>query len=201
MGTHFFKKKSIKMPKKYAREPAVKKNAVKARGADLRVSFKNTYNTARAVKGMVLKEAIKCLNACLDKKRCIPQRRFCGSTGRTAQAKEFGLTKGRWPSKSIKVVLGLLQNMLANANFNQLDAENLVISHAQINKAANGRRRTYRAHGRITPFLSHPCHVEMWCTLKDKNVEKEKKETSRVALSKVAAARARTKSRLAVGEK
>ena len=23
------------------------------------------------------------------------------------------------------------------------------------------RRRTYRAHGRINPYMSHPCHVEV----------------------------------------
>merc|ERR1711982_273195 len=89
-----------------------------------------------------------------------------------------GLTKGRWPTKSIKVVLGLVENMIANANTKQLDAENLFVSHVQINKAPNGRRRTYRAHGRITPFMSHPCHVEMWAAIKDQGVAKAKPPTS-----------------------
>merc|ERR1712080_635461 len=124
-------------------------------------------------------------------------RKFCGSQGRHAQAKEFGLTKGRWPTKSIKVVMGLLDNMVANANTKQLDAENLVINHVQINKAPNGRRRTYRAHGRITPFMSHPCHVEMWATLKQSDVAKEKKAADhKGALSKVSAARSRMRSKL-----
>ena len=56
--------------------------------------------------------------------------------------------------------------MLANANTKQLEADNLVISHVQVNRAQQGRRRTYRAHGRITPFMSSPCHVEMFATLK-----------------------------------
>lgn len=30
-----------------------------------------------------------------------------------------------------------------------LDAENLIVSHAQTNRAPKQRRRTYRAHGRI----------------------------------------------------
>merc|ERR1712166_71671 len=189
--------KSISMPKKYSREPAVKGKAVKAACTDVRTSFKNTFNTAKAVKNMGLKEAQKYLNACLNKQRCVPQRKFCGSTGRTGQAKEFGLTKGSWPTKSIKLVLGLVENMLANANFKQLDVEKLEIDHVQVNAAPNGRRRTYRAHGRITPFMSCPSHVEMWAVAKDKDVAKAKHTG---ALSRVQAARARTRQRLSAGE-
>jgi len=125
-------------------------------------------------------------------------RKFCGSQGRHAQAKEFGLTKGRWPTKSIKVVLGLLENMIANANTKALDAENLVVSHVQVNKAPNGRRRTYRAHGRITPFMSHPCHVEMWAAIRDQGVAKAKAPVT--GLSVVKQARNRVQQRLRQGE-
>merc|ERR1712146_29995 len=110
----------------------------------------------------------------------------------------MGLTKGRWPTKSIKIVLGLVQNMIANAHSKQLETENLVIAHAQINKAACGRRRTYRAHGRITPYMSHPCHVEMWANLKAASVAKEKR-THQGSLSRVQKARAMTRNRLAAG--
>merc|ERR1712224_488102 len=181
-----------------SREPPVKNNAVLAKGADLRVSFKNTYNTARAVRGMTLTAAKTYLTACLNKQRCIPQRRFCGSTGRTGQAKEWGTTKGRWPSKSIKIVLGLGENMLANANFKQLDAENSEITHVQVNTAPKGRRRTYRAHGRITPFMSNPCHVEMFASIKSADVAKEKRNDKK-GCTKVALARANLKNRLATG--
>jgi hypothetical protein len=78
-----------------------------------------------------------------------------------------------------------------------LDSENLEISHVQVNAAPNGRRRTYRAHGRITPFMSCPSHVEMWACARDKDVVKAKHAGS---LSKVQAARARTRQRLAKGE-
>merc|ERR1711862_864620 len=187
------------MPKKYAREPPVKKNAVKAKGTDLIVSFKNTYNTARAVRNMTLHDAKAYLNACLERQRCIPMRKYCGSQGRHAQAKEFGLTKGRWPTKSIKVVMGLVENMIANATTKTLDAQDLVINHVQINKAPNGRRRTYRAHGRITPFMSHPCHVEMWAQAKEAGVAKAKPSTS--GLSLVKQARSRAQGRLREGER
>lgn len=145
------------MPKKFAREPEVPDKgiyllnvAVKTCGSDIRAHFKNTYNTARALKGMDVKTAQKYLNQVLEQKRCIPYKRYAGATGRTAQAKEWGVTKGRWPEKSVKIVLNLLANLEANAKVKNLDAENLTLSHIQVNRAPKGRRRTYRAHGRIT---------------------------------------------------
>ena len=36
----------------------------------------------------------------------------------------------------------------------------------QVNQACHGRRRTYRAHGRINAYMSSPCHVEIILTEK-----------------------------------
>ena len=47
----------------------------------------------------------------LAQRRCIPYTKYYGGIGRTGQAKEFGKTLGRWPQKSVKVVLGLIQNL------------------------------------------------------------------------------------------
>jgi len=30
-----------------------------------------------------------------------------------------------------------------------------------VNRAPKMRRRTYRAHGRINPYMSSPCHIEV----------------------------------------
>jgi large subunit ribosomal protein L17e len=35
------------------------------------------------------------------------------------------------------------------------------------------RRRTYRAHGRINPYMSSPCHVELILTEKEGPVKAE----------------------------
>ena len=171
------------MTKKYSREPTTEKS-VKTRSNDTRVSFKNTYETARACQGMTIPTAIKYLEDVLEHKRCIPYRRFNGSMGRTAQAKEFGLVQGRWPQKSCKAVLNLLRNLEANANTKQYDLEKLVIEHVQVNRAQHGRRRTYRAHGRITRYLSTPCHIEMWATEKAENVKRDKDAKTGVVVGK-----------------
>jgi large subunit ribosomal protein L17e len=125
-----------------------------------------------AIKGMKLNKALQYLEQVKKHERCIPFRRFNGGVGRTSQANEFKTTQGRWPEKSIELIEGLLKNASSNAGEKQLDLESLIISHVQVNQAPKGRRRTYRAHGRINAYLSHPCHVEIVLTPAKTQVEK-----------------------------
>ena len=155
----------------FSREPRTLKS-VKARGKDVKVHFKNTYEAAKMMKGKTIVESKEYFNAVLEHKRCVPYMRFNGGVGRTAQAKEFKKTQGRWPEKSINYLLGLLSNMEANALQKQLAPKELVIKHVQLNRAAKGRRRTYRAHGRITPYMSHPFHIEVWAEVEESAVPK-----------------------------
>ncbi len=168
--------------------------AAKAKIKDLRAHFKNTYETARAVKGLKLKAAIKYMDACLDHKRIIPYKRFNGHMGRHAQCRQFGTTQGRWPEKSIKAVRELLVNLMANAETSKLDVDQCVINHAVVQRAVSGRRRTYRAHGRISPYLSSNCHIEFQCTQKTKEVAKADKPALRLTKKQAAV------QRLAIGK-
>jgi|TARA_B100001142_G_scaffold226517_1_gene224639 large subunit ribosomal protein L17e len=54
-----------------------------------------------------------------------------------------------------------------------LDPEALAITHIQVNRAIQQRRRTYRAHGRINPYMSSPCHVEVILSEKTEPVKRE----------------------------
>ncbi len=133
-----------------------------------------------AIKGMKLDKALAYLSDVKEQKQCIPFRRFRGGVGRTAQAKVFGVTQGRWPVKSVEFITGLLENAKSNAATKGLDTEALVVAHVQVNQAPKHRRRTYRAHGRINPYMSVPCHVEIVCTQEDVKVAKSKEEANKV---------------------
>lgn len=61
----------------------------------------------------------------------------------------------------MKHLLDILTNAESNAEVKSLDTENLYVTHIQVNQAQKGRRRTYRAHGRINAYMSNPCHVEV----------------------------------------
>ena len=113
-----------------------------------------------ALKGLTLKKAKVYLQNVLDKKDVIPLRRFCGSAGRSNLCKNHNYHgPGRFPEKSVRHLL--LTNAESNAEMKSLDTENLYIHHIQVNQAQHGRRRTYRAHGRINAYMSSPCHVEV----------------------------------------
>ena len=102
---------------KYSVAPEAGVKSCKAKASDIRVHFKNTRETAMAIRGKSLNDAKSYLNAVIERKRCIVFRRFCGGVGRTAQAKAEGSTngQGRWPVKSCKFLLDMLKNAESNA--------------------------------------------------------------------------------------
>ena len=77
--------------------------------------YKNTYEVAGAIRLMKLKRAQSYLEDVIEKKQCIPYRKYVKHCGRTAQAKQFKLTQGRWPEKSVRMILALLKNAESNA--------------------------------------------------------------------------------------
>jgi len=152
-----------------------------------------------AIKGMQLKKARTYLEAVLNHKRAIPFRRFTGGIGRKAQAKPFRAAQCRWPKKSCEYLLSLLQNAESNAETKELSVNKLVITHIQVNRAPKMRRRTYRAHGRINPYMSSPSHIELILTEKEKPVRKaketkegEEKKKKKVSKKKLARERLRS---------
>ena len=71
-------------------------------------------------------------------------------TDSVPKGKAFGVSKARWPAKSAEFLLSLLKNAEANADTKGLDTSNLIVKHIQVNQAPKQRRRTYRAHGRVS---------------------------------------------------
>jgi large subunit ribosomal protein L17e len=84
-----------------------------------------------------------------------------------------------------------LKNAESNAEYKGLDADHLVVDHIQVNRAPKMRRRTYRAHGRINPYMSSPCHIEVCLVEKEQafakvapSTEPEKKKVSQKKLKR-----------------
>ncbi|KAJ5361816.1 NAD-dependent D-isomer specific 2-hydroxyacid dehydrogenase [Penicillium brevicompactum] len=157
---------------RYAAQEISSAKSARARGSYLRVSFKNTRETAQAINGMKLSKALTFLENVTTKTMAVPMRRYAGSTGRTAQGKQFGVSKARWPVKSAEHIIDLLKNAEANADGKGLDTNALIVKRIQVNQAPKGRRRTYRAHGRINPYMTNPCHIELILTEADEEVKK-----------------------------
>jgi len=123
---------------------------------------------------MSLKRAQRFLNDVIKHKDAVPFRRYSSHAGRCAQAQKYKISggQGRWPEKSCRFLLDLLQNAESNAEVQGLDTETLYVSHIQVNRAPKLRRRTYRAHGRINPFMASPSHIELILSQKTDEVAK-----------------------------
>ncbi|KAI6044823.1 ribosomal protein L22/L17 [Pisolithus marmoratus] len=146
----------------------------RARGEYLRTHFKNMREVAAVLSGMNLVKAYGYLHNVLEHNQAIPYRRFSGGVGRTAQAKQFKATQGRWPEKSVKFITRLLKNAESNADAKSLEVGDLIIKNIVVEQAPKTRRRTYRAHGRINPYQGHPCHVEIILAVSEEEVERSK---------------------------
>ena len=147
---------------RYAVEPDASVAHSKTRGSHLRVHFKHCREIAHHVSGMQVEKAIRFLDDVMAFKSVVPFVKYTGGIGRKAQAKQHKSpgNNGRWPVKAAAVIKSMLQNAAANAETKGLDVDALYVSHAQCNRAPAGRRRTYRAHGRIGKYASQPAHVE-----------------------------------------
>jgi len=159
---------------KYSRKIDSAQKTASARGSHLRVHFKHMREVSDNIKGMSLVKAKSLLNDVLEYKRAIKFTKFTGGVGRHAQGKlcKAPGDKVRWPQKATKIVLDLLLNAESNAEYKQIDVDNLYVVHAQANRAPKQRRRTYRAHGRINPYMSNPTHIEIILAEKAEPVEK-----------------------------
>ncbi|XP_044751484.1 60S ribosomal protein L17-like [Coccinella septempunctata] len=133
----------------------------KAKASNVAVHFKNTVETANAIRRMTVPRALTYLKNVLAHKECVPFRKFKSGIGRKAQAKQFGVVNGRWPEKSAKIVMEVVKNAISNTEYNNKDYEQCVIQHIQVNQAPKTTRRTYRAHGRINPYIRHLCHIQV----------------------------------------
>ncbi|XP_059174666.1 large ribosomal subunit protein uL22-like [Physella acuta] len=168
---------------RYAKEPDNPTKSAKACGSYLRAHFKSTRETAQAIEHMHLKRANSFLKNVIGHKECVPFRpgvgnpcfrRFNCGFGRCVQAKQRRAVEGRWPKKISEFLLQLLKNAESNAEFKGLDTEHLLDEHIQVNAAPKMRRRTYRAHGRINPYMSSPCHIELVLAEKETVVARPK---------------------------
>merc|ERR1712086_147217 len=144
---------------------------------------------------MHLIKAKKYLGDVLDHKQVIPFRRFMGGPSRPAQCKNMKCSQGRWPKKSVEFLLQLLKNAESNAEVKGLNIDALKISHIQVNRAPKQRRRTYRAHGRINPFMASPSHIELILSEEDTSVAKgddEKAPKKKLSKKRLASDRLRS---------
>jgi large subunit ribosomal protein L17e len=176
----------------YAYKSANPTLSSRAGGRDMTCHYKQMSEVGRAIKGMKLVKAKEYLQRVVLHKDVIPYMRHKGGKGRHAQAKNHKWVVGSgWPTKSTKLMIKLLEDVEANCKSDKKDPDlltsDLVLNHVQVNRARKMRRRTYRAHGRMGPYVRSPCHVELVAEAPKAKVSKPKEQVSVLVTRKRAA--------------
>ena len=150
-----------------------KENMAKAYGRDMAISTKQSVEVCDTIRGMDLKKAQLLLDKVISKERAIKMKRFNRDT-----AHKKGIGPGKYPVKTAKAILRLLNSVEANAQNKGLSTKNLVIRHIVANKASRpwhyGRQRRRKMKRTHVEVVVEEKTKEK--KTKDKKVKKEKKK-------------------------
>jgi large subunit ribosomal protein L22 len=133
--------------KNYNFEFSSEEKIAKAFMSNQPISLKYSTELARELKGKRVDKAEKFLERIIRKEEFLPLRRYNKKVAhRKGNAKSF-VKSGRFPVKTAKKFLELLNLVKSNADYKGLDPENLLITHVF---ASQGFRRfSFQPQGRI----------------------------------------------------
>ncbi len=138
----------------YRDEPGV--TVARARGIEIPMSPKKTYEVLNAIRGLPVDQARTFLEGVLALERPVPFRRY---NQETAHKRATG--PGRYPKKVAKNVLRILESAQENAEYEGLDTDRLFV---RVAASARGRIRKAsmpRAQGRGTQWNEQTTNVEI----------------------------------------
>ncbi|HIJ98588.1 TPA: 50S ribosomal protein L22 [archaeon] len=152
---------------RYAFQQKTEEKVVKVQGRDLRISPKESYEVANALRGMNVVKAKQLLQGAIELKTPIPFKRY-NRSGVGHRKGHFG--PGRFPVNTSREFLKLLNLLEANATFKGMNKEQLVLFHVATHKAASVRH-----FFKGSPHSTQVTHIEI--VAKEQEVkEKQNKE-------------------------
>ncbi len=122
------------------------------------ISHKHAREIAVAIKVLTIERARDYLQAVVNKERAISFGRYKNQVGHRSDP---GMMSGRYPQKSAKEFIKVLDNLESNAEYKGMDLDRLKIINATVHKGVSVKRFTPRAMGRATPKNNVLTHVEL----------------------------------------
>ncbi|MCI4349261.1 MAG: 50S ribosomal protein L22 [Thermoplasmata archaeon] len=138
----------------YASESGV--SIARARGIEVKMSPKKTYEVLNAIRGRTLEEARAILEGAVDGTKAIPFRRYNQET-----AHKRGIGPGRFPKKVARSLLQILANAESNAEYEGLDTDALYVRVAASARGRITKANMPRAQGRATSWNEQTTNVEI----------------------------------------
>ncbi len=131
-------------------------SVARARGIELPMSPKKTYEVLNAIRGQSLERARAILEDAIELRRAIPFRHYNQET-----AHHTGVGPGRFPKKVAKNLLEILQNAESNAEYEGMETDQLIIQVASCARGRIQKANMPRAHGRATAWNEQTTNVEI----------------------------------------
>ena len=122
------------------------------------MSHKHAREVAVSLKGLSIEKARDYLQAVINKKRAVRFGRYKNQVGHKSDP---GMMAGRYPQKTAKEFIKVLDNLESNAEYKGMDLDRLRIVNATVHKGVIVKRFIPRAMGRATPKNNVLTHVEL----------------------------------------
>lgn len=129
-----------------------------SRGVDVHCSPKASRNIVKTIKGMRLEDAKEFLEAVTRKETAVP---MTVRKQKIKHRKGQGFGPGAYPVKAAGRVLKILENAENNAEYKDLETENLRIVHASAYRGETIVKFRPRAQGRATPSCEQTTNMEI----------------------------------------
>jgi large subunit ribosomal protein L22 len=131
-------------------------NVARARGVEVPISPKKTYEVLNAIRGLPLDRARTVLEDAAALRRAIPFRRYNQET-----AHHVGVGPGRYATKVVKNILKILENAEENAEYEGMDTDRLYVKVAASGRGRIRKASMPRAHGRATAWNEQTTNIEI----------------------------------------
>jgi large subunit ribosomal protein L22 len=122
------------------------------------MSHKHAREVATAIKGLSIEKARDYLQSVINKERAVAFKRFNNQVGHRSDP---GMMSGRYPQKTAKEFIKVLDNLESNAEYKGMDLDRLRIVNTAVHKGVIVKRFIPRAQGRATPKNNVLTHVEV----------------------------------------
>ena len=133
-------------------------NTARAIGRELPISWKDSVEICREIRGLFLEDAKELLEGVITLKRPMHMRRY---SKHAPHKKGKGFGPGRYPVKAAQNILKALEGAEGNAEYKGLDPENMFIIHVAANRGITYQGWKPRARGRSAPWNSETVNVEI----------------------------------------
>ncbi len=124
------------------------------------ISPKNAVEVCRAVRGMMVEDAIEFLDDVIAIKTPVPFKRH---NKRVAHQK--GVGPGRFPEKAARTIKKAIESAKSNAEFDGKDTDSMYISTVSASRGRVTEGYIARAQGRSTQFNHETVNIEIIITL------------------------------------